>query len=306
MEPDRSDDPFARFLANQQTYWGGAIYSRGRLKTRDVVFRGNEALSGSAIYSTGEADIGPGTVFEENFGGPIGPLFAEGELNVDGALFQRNRASSDRFTTTADLFSFATNGVTNTQFLNGDGAEAINLGGRRNSIIENVTVAGFRYELAIEASGSALTLSSSTIAVPNGRAIRCVGSSTGTIFGPGAIKEVALLDVTLTAHEGIVGQECNLTKFNTALDIAPGGECRLRGTISEGSPSLSTVPGCGVDVSPDLRLGALRDNGGGGLTRAPRNDSPLIDAGTACRRRDQIGGDRPLGSGCDIGAVEVR
>jgi hypothetical protein len=61
-------------------------------------------------------------------------------------------------------------------------------------------------------------------------------------------------------------------------------------------------------------LGPLQDNGGLTLTHAPLPGSPVIDkgnpatpgsGGNACPATDQRGVARPIGSRCDIGAVET-
>ena len=58
-------------------------------------------------------------------------------------------------------------------------------------------------------------------------------------------------------------------------------------------------------LGQDPMLGALADNGGPTLTHAPLDGSPVIDAGGAtCPAVDQRGVARPVGSACDIGAVE--
>lgn len=57
----------------------------------------------------------------------------------------------------------------------------------------------------------------------------------------------------------------------------------------------------------DPQLGPLQGNGGPTWTMKPADGSPVIDAGGACAQpTDQRGVARPLGSACDIGAVETR
>jgi len=64
----------------------------------------------------------------------------------------------------------------------------------------------------------------------------------------------------------------------------------------------------------DPRLGSLQNNGGLTRTLSPFSGSPEIDAGQtpyctdangAPLTTDQRGAQRPLGAGCDIGAVEA-
>lgn len=67
----------------------------------------------------------------------------------------------------------------------------------------------------------------------------------------------------------------------------------------------------GSDLADGMlpNLGPLQDNGGPTLSFLPQAGSPVIDANsaTACDvgASDQRGEPRPVGVGCDIGAVEV-
>jgi hypothetical protein len=59
-------------------------------------------------------------------------------------------------------------------------------------------------------------------------------------------------------------------------------------------------------VSTDPQLGALRNNGGLGLTQAPLFTSPVFGfaQSPSCSGSDQRGVSRPVGDGCDSGAFE--
>ena len=53
------------------------------------------------------------------------------------------------------------------------------------------------------------------------------------------------------------------------------------------------------------RLAPLSDYGGPTQTHPPYDDSPVVNAaGNPCPTTDQRGQSRPVGSGCDIGAIE--
>jgi hypothetical protein len=72
-----------------------------------------------------------------------------------------------------------------------------------------------------------------------------------------------------------------------------------------GSNNLFEHESCGTPVA-DPMLGALGMNGGQTPTHEPLAGSPAIDnGGTGCPDEDQRGNDRPAGTACDIGAVEV-
>jgi CSLREA domain-containing protein len=76
--------------------------------------------------------------------------------------------------------------------------------------------------------------------------------------------------------------------------------------------NLSDDASCGLDtpldiVTADPLIGALADNGGPTQTHLPLPGSPAIDAAPldSCLPEDQRWQLRPMGLGCDIGAVEV-
>jgi hypothetical protein len=97
--------------------------------------------------------------------------------------------------------------------------------------------------------------------------------------------------------------------------------CVVGTTVSHGF-NRSDDATCGFTDSTDQTganplLGALADNGGPTLTRAPQATSPLIDAiptaqcsadgaSTIVPLVDQRAEPRPSGGGCDIGAVELQ
>jgi hypothetical protein len=74
---------------------------------------------------------------------------------------------------------------------------------------------------------------------------------------------------------------------------------------------LGDATGCGFTSGPgDIvgqspNLGPLQDNGGSTRTHALLAGSPALEAGAGCPAKDQRGVDRPQGSACDIGALEV-
>ncbi|MEM8931839.1 MAG: choice-of-anchor Q domain-containing protein, partial [Acidobacteriota bacterium] len=86
-----------------------------------------------------------------------------------------------------------------------------------------------------------------------------------------------------------------------------GGDC-VREITGANLHNWDSDGSCGIGVvgSGDPELEPLRDNGGWTRTRAPQEESPLIDAGdqTRCANSDQRGLERRLGGDCDIGAYE--
>jgi len=91
-----------------------------------------------------------------------------------------------------------------------------------------------------------------------------------------------------------------------------GGDCYSGWTIVTNINNLVEDGTCLAELSGDPLLGPLADNGGDTGNGAPLlthmllDGSPALDAGddAACLPTDQRGVQRPLGSHCDIGAVE--
>ena len=92
-----------------------------------------------------------------------------------------------------------------------------------------------------------------------------------------------------------------------AFAIEGGGAAIITSGGSNVIGDLSCNPNGTTDQSnTDALLGPLADNGGPTLTHAPGAGSPAIDSADAgaCPATDQRGFVRPLGAGCDVGAVE--
>ncbi len=125
-----------------------------------------------------------------------------------------------------------------------------------------------------------------------------------------------LNNVTMNANHatqgGAIYNEVSHTIINNSILYGnPGGEIYDDASLPSVDVTYSIVqggyPGTGnLDVNP--LLGRLQDNGGFTPTMAPVMTSPAIDAGdsASCPATDQRGVTRPQGSGCDMGAVEVR
>lgn len=95
-------------------------------------------------------------------------------------------------------------------------------------------------------------------------------------------------------------------------DILPGvlqGSSVTTGGYSWASDATCALGGNDVvDVAGDAELGALADNGGSTFTRLPAQTSPivsLVPIASCSVAADQRGVVRPLGTGCEPGAVEV-
>ena len=171
-------------------------------------------------------------------------------------------------------------------------------------------------------NGGTLTLTNATISGNS------AGSSGGGLWNTG---ELTLLNVTVSlnaadqnADEAGVGggifhntgsasTKNTILAGNLVLHAAPTSlECA--GTInSAGHNLVQNAAGCTLSGAAagdlfgvDALLGPLANNGGTTFTHALLPLSPAVDAGdtSGCPSTDQRGLPRPIGAGCDIGAVE--
>jgi hypothetical protein len=141
------------------------------------------------------------------------------------------------------------------------------------------------------ADTTALTLQHVTVVPPS---ITAVGISGSTLGGDGGDSGLAL-----GVLNSILRGSCSLDAG--AMDVALGNISS--GTSCQFSAGTNQT---GVSSS-DIALGALADNGGFTRTFLPAADSVAIDAADegVCSDEDQRGYARPLGNGCDVGAVET-
>lgn len=99
----------------------------------------------------------------------------------------------------------------------------------------------------------------------------------------------------------------DLQLSNTIIaDSSGGDDCWNTGTLATNAHNLIESGNCAALVTADPNVGPLAAHGGATQTRMLIAGSPALDAGdsTLCPPVDQRGVARPLGAGCDIGAVE--
>ncbi len=94
-------------------------------------------------------------------------------------------------------------------------------------------------------------------------------------------------------------------------DNPSGDNCQGTATESLGENISDDISYCNLIQTGDMpetdpQLGPLQDNGGPTETHMPGDGSPAIDGAPSCPTAvDQTGTERPQGSACDIGSVEV-
>jgi hypothetical protein len=137
-----------------------------------------------------------------------------------------------------------------------------------------------------------------------------LAAGAGTVYGGGVFKN----NGTLTFRNSILSGNLHLNQ-----GAAPSFDECLGGITSAGnniatSVILAVCQITGSYAAVAASLGPLQNNGGPTQTHALLSGSPAIDAGNPAGCTDDIGGHilhtdqrgvfRPLGTACDIGAVE--
>lgn len=284
----------------------------GGLSMRDSGTSGSFSVSGSSIVDnrTGAGGSATGSDRPGTFGGDGGGLWvnlasgvpaANGAITIDATSITGNRTGNGGAGTGTGISPPG-----------GFGAGALLVtgsGGSARTSIGNATIAG------------------------NVTGQRAGGGSRGDgggLFLDAPHRTVELEHVTIagnTARNGdnILTEATSVEVRATVItdpdpgDSNPGENCNVpAGSIASLGHNVESADTCDFDAATDIRnfaaptLAPLADNGGLGLTRPPLvtiSASVVIDripAGDCTRSVDQRGFSRPFGSGCDIGAIELR
>lgn len=320
------------FQGNSAGYGGAMTVEYGNGVTlRDVDFANNDASqNGGAMYNDSLGSIVfERTSFDGNTAGALG-----------GAMYNRSGVGTSAINITDTLFNnnsaLATGG-------NGQGGAMHNetFGGNISLLMNRVTLSNNQADFAGAIHntdsyvGGTLTANLGNVTFRNNTAT--TSSRDMTTSASYTASDVALRNVTMdsssTGYYALVNTSSgsgsvHLTLSNVilwdatpSLPIVNSGAAtstvidhsivvRSNGSGSSWRTSLGTDGGGNIDADP--LLGALGDNGGWTPTMLPTMSSPAIDAASAATcaaapvsSRDQRGGSRPHGPGCDIGAVEV-
>jgi hypothetical protein len=308
---------------------GGAIHSTARVVIDKSVLHHNVAGDhGGAVYAP-TVSVSSSILHNNQAGISGGAIFAaNGQVDILLSHLYDNKAATGSGGAAYTLWFWVNSSTLEGNEAGFRGGALLAFGGTHSSIL-NSTLSG---NDAGDAGGAVATSSPLTVANTT-----ITGNSAGAVaggvrlFADVADMTLTLQHVTLVGNEAPVGANLAVAKeegtagvalvsFGTvvALPAAGGGNCALDegvGTVSEGY-NFSDGNSCGFtggtdhENAGDPQLGALADNGGPTQTRLPATDSPLLDAIPVadCHAGigfDQRGVDRPQGSGCDIGAVEV-
>ncbi len=254
--------------------FGGAISLKngGTAIANNVKFIGNRAGSGGAIGSFFPVYIEVNnSSFVDNFGSNSG-----GAISMNGGGFAR---------------------ITNSSFIrNNSGYEGGAIGTTSGGlVVSNSTFVGnkARYGGALSAGGSSFSAS----------------ERRNTSF-PVNLTHVTMIDNTASSGAGIHidGQPHTKVALRLRNSVIAGAISRRAkhcvGRLTQNLYNLIEDGSCSPLLRGDPMLEEVEESA---AVVAPRADSPLIDAGypEVCLDSDQRGQPRPLGNGCDLGAIEV-
>lgn len=258
---------------------GGAIYNEGLLEVELSTFNSNHARQyGGAIFNAAGAIASVRTSFlvGNRASDPIaapgdgGAIYNMGTLSIEASTFFANRAKRNGgglYTQTGATDIVNSTFAENTAGTIGAGG-GIYAGASTGTELVNVTVE------------------------------RNNGDTAGGIWNGGnvSIVNTIIASSSTTADNGTPSLNCDGPSVNS------GGH----NLIGDNSCVTGGDPTDKRNISPMLSF--INDNGGPTPTLLPLTGSPVIDAAdnVACPTRDQRGVLRPVGSACDIGAVEFR
>ncbi len=260
---------------------GGAIHNKGLLEVENSFFHNNTAdLLGGALYNeTGATASVRGTRFIGNVvDNPLPPVQAHG-----GAIANRGTLTLEGST----LFG-------NDAELNGGGLFA----GAGTLTVVNSTITE---NTALGQGGGVYVAGGAQVTLTNVTNSRNNADTGGGIFtalnGSISIANTIVADSSTAADDGTPSLNCD----NGGTEVTSLGH----NLIGDASCVSGAVSGDQINTNPKLSF--IADNGGPTETRMPLAGSPAIDKGdnALCPARDQRGVERPQGSTCDIGAVEV-
>ncbi len=252
---------------------GGAVFAAGSLTVMNSTFINNSAFSGGAIFSGGSSLLVLDSTFDTN---------------------STNGGGGGAIIKAAGTATVARNTFVNNQDTGGNGGGAIsNITGFTSLINSTFTgnSAGFGGALLNATSGATLNVSSSTVSDNS------ASTDGGGIYNSGG---------TTVITGSIVADNSAATGANCFDDATPGTIVSQGSNLSDDG-SCPFVSAGDIQNSSNIDLNALADNGGATETMLPQASSDAIDNADCglLVSGDQRGVERPAGSSCDIGSVEV-
>ena len=164
----------------------------------------------------------------------------------------------------------------------------------------------------VYSNGGTVTITNSTIGenrAQGGGGLFLANNATTTILNTTFALNRASTGAALWNFSGTTSTKNTIFAQSYALDgVTPELNCD-GGTLTSQARNIVDDGSCLPDSAndkrnTDARLGGFDLNGGVGATFVPLSDSPALDYAQDCPATDQRGYPRPLGAGCDVGAIE--
>jgi len=333
----------SQVLTNTATTSGAGIYNQTNMTIVDSIINGNQAegIDGAGIFNTGTITI-TRTTLAENFGYNGGGIYNSGSLQMEEVIFERNAVNFGGIGSGAGLYndSIASGNrvmfVNNYAFSYGGGVyntfngslelinstlshnDATSGGGLVTSGVLTMTHTTVYSNTAIYAGGvghgvAGIGNASSYIA-------NVTFSDNASTSGGAAIQvdkgNMEIVYGTFAQNRGAYGINAIgtgiITFLNTIVSESLAVNCAAGSSMISNGFNISSDGSCpftntGDHLSTNPLLGPLQDNNGYTLTHLPAAGSLAIDNGQ-CQNgvtNDQRGFPRPVGTSCDIGAVET-
>ena len=314
----------SRFQSNSALDGGGVYNAAGSTATlNSVTFQSNTGGYGGGFENSGTITVND-SLFDSNIvtgsGGGIWNL--SGTVTLNRVTVSNNSAYEGGGINTYGTHLEITNANIVNNITTGTNGGGIYDGGG-TAFVTNATISG-NHAVGVAANGGGIyqnsddNLTLTNVTLVNNQADFFGGGLyhfgryavlTNVTVGnntAGAAGNAIYEDSPMTSVNPGVVQLKNSVIFGSANNCDGGIFGSLGHNISKGTCTALNQPTDKNNYSGNLRLSALTLNGGAFpmKTMAPLAGSPLIDAGAACSANDQLGGTRPVGAACDIGAVE--
>ncbi len=305
---------------NTATVTGGGIYAYG-LTYIDGTVRANTAGSGGGggvlgwswvvvrtgakVDSNSTTGSGGGVFKRNTYGGGVlvttGAMIASNHADGNGGgIASEETATVDRATVAGNTAGGAGGGIT---------SPSVTLTAATVNTNSSVNGGGVSTNALIAARS---TIDGNTATATGGGVTFAAGGSSTIDFS-------TITDNTAPTGSALAWAGAAQLRLTTSVLALPhgGSLCALGGsTVTDRNGNRVADATCGTTapaeiLASDPALGALGANGGPTATRLPADTSPLVNAvssgtsGCTTGQIDQRGEPRPMGPGCDTGAVEL-